>query len=71
MKRRLLIALRLLVLFIAARWAMGQSGWHLNRNKHNALPSGQLVLKKDLGYQDACGRDWGRLPAHMNAFHQP
>jgi len=30
-----------------------------------------LTLVKDTLYQDADRRQWVRLPAHMNTFHQP
>ena len=71
MKRRLTITFSLLVLFLAACWAMGQSRWHLDRNARNALPTGTLTLKQGMLYEDTTGREWIRLPAHMNAFHQP
>lgn len=66
-----MIAFSLLVLLLAACWFMGQSSWHLDRNVHNDLPAGVLTLEKDMLYKDASGREWVRLPTHMNAFHQP
>lgn len=71
MKRRLITFLGLLVFFLAVIWTMGQSRWHLNRNAFNDKPTGQLTLVKDTLYQDTEGREWIRLPAHMNALHQP
>lgn len=71
MKRRLTITFSLMVFIMAVIWAMGQSSWHLDRNVHNVLPAGILTLEKGMLYQDTTGREWIRLPANMNAFHQP
>lgn len=72
MKRRIIIStFSILFSFLAVCWAMGQSDWHLERNAHNDLPTGVLTLKNDMLYSDSSGREWVRLPSHMNAFHQP
>ncbi|WP_020568667.1 hypothetical protein [Neolewinella persica] len=71
MKRRLTTFFSLLVFLLAIIWTMGQSRWHLNRNDYNEKPTGTLVVVKDSLYQDTKGREWIRLPHHMNAFHQP
>lgn len=71
MKRRLIILSTLLSALLITCWIMGQSSWHLDRNRYNALPEGKLTLVKDSLYEDAGGREWILLPASMNAFHQP
>ena len=71
MKHFLTITFGLLIVFFAVCWTMGQSNWHLDRNAYNDLPAGKLTLVKDSLYRDTSDRKWIRLPAHMNAFHQP
>ncbi|MFK8165185.1 MAG: hypothetical protein AB8H12_22255 [Lewinella sp.] len=71
MKRRFSILLGSLIFFLAIVWTMGQSRWHLNRNAYNDRPAGKLTLFQDSLYKDSIGREWIRLPHHMNAFHQP
>jgi hypothetical protein len=71
MNTTLAISLALLVPLLVLLWSMGQSSWHLDRNKLNALPTGKLTLKQDNLYHDEAGRSWVLLPARMNAFHQP
>jgi len=71
MKRRLTILFGLLVFLLAVVWTMGQSRWHLDRNAYNGIPKGQLTLVKDTLYRDTEDREWIRLPARMNALHQP
>jgi hypothetical protein len=71
MKRLLVTFFSLLIFLLAVVWTMGQSRWHLNRNEFNDKPAGILTLMNDSLYQDTKGREWVRLPHHMNAFHQP
>lgn len=71
MRRFLTITFCLLLFLIVACLVMGQSRWHIERNALNELPSGKLTLVKDTLYKDANDREWVRLPASMNAFHQP
>ncbi len=61
----------LLLLMIITFWRMGQSDWHLKRNKHNKLPEGKLTLIKDKEYKDEAGLIWILQPAIKNKFHQP
>lgn len=71
MNRRLRFLLATIVLLLITVWFMGQSQWHLDRNQYNVLPQGKLTQVQDTLYQDSIGRTWIRLPASMNAFHQP
>jgi hypothetical protein len=71
MKRRITIFFSLVIFFLAVWWTMGQSRWHLDRNAYNDKPTGQLILVKDTLYRDTEDREWIRLPASMNALHQP
>lgn len=61
----------LIVILVASLWMMGQSDWHLNRNKHNKLPEGRLNHLKDNSYEDEVGLIWELQPTIKNLFHQP
>lgn len=50
---------------------MGQSDWHLNRNKHNKLPEGDLKMLQENIYLDSLGQRWELQPHIKNKFHQP
>jgi hypothetical protein len=51
---------------------MGNADWHLDRNKHNKLPVGNLTLIKDTNlYKDQAENIWERLSHDKNIFHQP
>lgn len=67
------MALLILLAFIllASLWYIGQSDWHLNRNKHNKLPKGKLELRADKLYEDEAGLLWELQPHIKNKFHQP
>ena len=72
-KNKKMIGLVLLVaIVLVAFWIMGNSDWHLNRNKHNKYPKGSLTLTetKDV-YKDENELKWELQPAIKNKFHQP
>jgi len=50
----------------------GYSDWHLNRNKHNKPPEGNLdAVIVDEIYKDENGLIWELQPSIKNKFHQP
>jgi hypothetical protein len=68
MKKNLII---LIIILIVSLLMMGNSDWHLNRNKHNKLPVGELKHFKNEIYKDETGLIWELQPAIKNKFHQP
>lgn len=66
-----LALLSILVLLLGIFWFMGQSDWHLHRNKHNIEPQGGLKQLSEKVFTDDIGRMWERQPAIKNKFHQP
>jgi hypothetical protein len=66
-----IILIVLIFVLLISYWIIGQSGWHLNRNKYNKLPEGDLKhLKKNM-YVDETGLSWELQPHIKNKFHQP
>jgi hypothetical protein len=61
----------LILFFIVIVWIIGQSDWHLDRNKYNQLPIGNLKKVKTGIYEDESGRIWELQPHIKNKFHQP
>lgn len=65
----------LLILFsilIVTFLIIGNSEWHLNRNKHNKPPKGGLeVVIVDEIYKDENDLIWELQPSIKNKFHQP
>ncbi len=61
----------IIFLLLISLWLIGQSDWHLNRNKHNKLPVGELKALKDDLYKDEAGLIWELQPHIKNKFHQP
>ncbi|MDB4728227.1 hypothetical protein OAF63_05510 [Saprospiraceae bacterium] len=61
----------LIVILAVSLWLMGNSKWHLERNKHNQLPKGSLSLVEDSFYKDEAGLIWEKQPHIKNKFHQP
>jgi hypothetical protein len=65
-------AIILILILIVSFWIMGNSDWHLNRNKHNKSPKGKLTaIIMDETYKDEDGLVWELQPAIKNKFHQP
>ena len=65
-------AIILILIVIVAFWIMGNSDWHLDRNKHNKLPKGNLItIVKHETYEDENELIWELQPAIKNKFHQP
>jgi len=65
-------AIILILIVIVAFWIMGNSDWHLDRNKHNKLPEGNLkTIVKHETYEDENKLIWELQPAIKNKFHQP
>jgi hypothetical protein len=60
-----------LLLLLIICWGMGQSAWHLERNRLNVLPKGKLVATAKKQFKDADGRIWELQPQIKNKFHQP
>lgn len=44
---------------------------HMNRNKHNVLPSKRLKLVKDDIYVDENRKTWMKRPFYLSLFHDP
>ena len=67
-----MISLIFIVVLIVFFLILGNSDWHLNRNKHNKFPKGALkpTSKKDF-YEDENGLIWELQPSIKNKFHQP
>jgi hypothetical protein len=61
----------LISILIVSYWIIGQSDWHLNRNKHNKLPEGRLEHCGKKMYLDEAKLTWELKPAKDNVFHQP
>lgn len=60
-----------IVVLILTAWFIGESDWHLDRNKHNKLPIGNLEKVEANIYKDEAGIRW-ELQSHIkNKFHQP
>jgi hypothetical protein len=66
-----IILIVLIFILLVSYWIIGQSDWHLNRNKHNKLPEGGLKHHKDNMYVDETGLTWELQPHIKNKFHQP
>ena len=60
-----------IVVLLLIGWFMGQSDWHIDRNKNNKLPIGNLKKVKESFYKDETGRVWELQPHIKNKFHQP
>lgn len=69
MKNKILLA-ALLFVVVSSVW-MGNSNWHLNRNMHNKLPVGELVVLSGSLFEDESGAVWILEPQAKNIFHQP
>lgn len=69
MKKYILLAGVLMLLMVF--WGMGQTEWHVHRNRLNTLPQGPLVKTADKVYTDRTGRQWVQQPQSKNQFHQP
>jgi hypothetical protein len=65
------IGLILILILLVSYWIIGQSDWHLNRNKHNKLPEGRLERREANMYVDEAGLIWELKPHSENKFHQP
>jgi hypothetical protein len=65
------ITLLVLLFSILLLWFSGQSDWHLDRNKHNKSPNGNLTKTKKDTYEDSDKMVWELQPAIKNKFHQP
>lgn len=61
----------LIITLIGAVWAMGYTDWHVNRNVHNLMPSGELQYIDSSNYMDSSGLVWILQPYDKNIFHQP
>ena len=68
MKRKGLIIFTVLIIIYVV---ICQFSWHLNRNVHNILPKGKLMLINANIYQDENDLIWELQPHLMNVFHQP
>ncbi|MFT7361921.1 MAG: hypothetical protein ACI9UV_000110 [Algoriphagus sp.] len=66
-----IILIVLISILLVSYWIIGQSDWHLNRNKHNKLPEGGLKHLNDNMYVDETGLTWELQPHIKNKFHQP
>jgi hypothetical protein len=66
-----IILIVLLFMLLVSYWIIGQSDWHLNRNKHNKLPKGALKHFEEHMYVDETGLKWELQPHIKNKFHQP
>jgi hypothetical protein len=64
-------AILLILVLLLIGWFAGNSDWHLNRNTHNQLPTGNLKKDEENLYQDKSRRIWELLPHCKNLFHQP
>ena len=60
-----------IVVLILIAWFIGESDWHLDRNKHNKLPVGNLIKVEKSIYKDDNGTVWELQPHIKNKFHQP
>ncbi|KAA3636892.1 MAG: hypothetical protein DWQ02_07545 [Bacteroidetes bacterium] len=67
----MLITISSIIILVAGFWFYGNSGWHLNRNKFNKLPIGDLKHLKGPVYVDDVGHFWELLDQKKNIFHQP
>lgn len=70
MNKVLIILVIIVVLFILA-FIAGHSKWHLERNKHNIRPEGNLTKTQGDFYRDEAGVLWELQPHVKNIFHQP
>jgi len=61
----------ILVLMVVGAYILSQSGYHVERNKHNILPVGVLTPTGDQLYVDEVHRIWELQPQIKNTFHQP
>ena len=61
----------IIVVLILIVWFIGESDWHLDRNKHNQLPIGNLKKVETNLYEDKSGQSWELQPHIKNKFHQP
>ena len=68
MIKKIIIVLILLIVIV---WIIGQSDWHLDRNKQNQLPIGNLKKVDNNIYEDNNGLIWELQPHIKNKFHQP
>ena len=68
MKKWLLVIVGALVVGFVI---LGNSSYHLERNKHNVQPLGKLKHITDDSYMDEQGYEWILQPHIKNAFHQP
>jgi hypothetical protein len=66
-----IILIVLIFVLLVSYWIIGQSSWHLNRNKYNKLPEGDLKHLKENMYVDETGLSWELQPHIKNKFHQP
>jgi hypothetical protein len=66
-----IILIVLIFVLLVSYWIIGQSSWHLNRNKYNKLPEGDLKHLKENMYVDETGLYWELQPHIKNKFHQP
>jgi hypothetical protein len=66
-----IILIVLIFVLLVLYWIIGQSSWHLNRNKYNKLPEGDLKHVKENMYVDETGLSWELQPHIKNKFHQP
>lgn len=64
-------AIIFILILLLIGWFIGESDWHLDRNKHNKLPIGNLKKIADNIYTDESGRIWELQPSIKNKFHQP
>lgn len=71
MKKKKVTLIILFLVLVVLLWAMGHSDWHVNRNKHNKLPEGNLKHLNDAIYEDEAGLIWELQPHIKNKFHQP
>lgn len=68
MKKKILYVI---IIIVVAFYALSQSSYHVNRNKHNLLPTGILTPNSDKLYTDEEGLVWELQPQIKNKFHQP
>ena len=66
-----MLLILIVLLLIVTFWVLGHSEYHLNRNKHNKLPIGNLTLLEKNIYKDEAGLHWELQPHIKNKFHQP
>lgn len=68
MKKKILYVI---IILVVAFYVLSQSSYHVDRNKHNLLPLGMLMLSGEKLYKDEGDRVWELQPQIKNKFHQP